>query len=233
MKMKHNALFGLLILVLTMMSSISDVKVADAASPVDIDGNFYNTVHVGKQFWMQRTLNVSRYRNGDAIRHAKTAQEWVDAASKGEGAWCDYNNDPANGKKYGKLYNWYAVNDPRGLAPAGWRIPSNQDWKRLANFLGGESKNIPVESMISPEETKWLYPAHAVDSSIRFKAEHAGFRGMGDHSFNDLGDNGYVWSSSDDSKGKAWNVKFNFPESLIHLTTFNKQDGASVRCIRD
>jgi uncharacterized protein (TIGR02145 family) len=232
MKIKRKAMYGLLILVITMMSSISTVMAADAVSPVDIDGNDYNTVYVGNQAWMQKNLDVTRYRNGDRIRHAKTRQEWLDAGSRGEGAWCYYNNDPANGQKYGKLYNWYAVKDPRGLAPSGWRIPNNQDWKVLATFLGGKSKAV-AGGTNSPDETKWHYPTYAVDHSIRFKAEHAGYRGMDDHSFNYLGDNAYLWSSSEHSSSQAWHTRFNFQQSIIHLTTLDKRDGSSVRCIRD
>ena len=82
-------------------------------------------------------LDVDRFRNGDPIPHAQTEEEWLYAGENGQPAWCYYDNDPKNGKKYGKLYNWYAVNDYRGLAPKGYHIPSDEEWSVLTRFLGG------------------------------------------------------------------------------------------------
>src|SRR5262245_42075520 len=82
-------------------------------------------VKIGKQVWKIKNLNVSHYRNGDPIPQVKNNAKW---AALTTGAWCWYNNDSANGAVYGKLYNWYAVNDPRGLAPEGWHIPSDGEW---------------------------------------------------------------------------------------------------------
>ncbi|TFH48898.1 MAG: hypothetical protein E4G92_02790, partial [Bacteroidia bacterium] len=80
----------------------------------DIDGNTYRTVSYGLQVWTVPNLNVSHFRNGDTIPEARSAEEWLKAAEAGAPAWCYQENDPANGNRYGKLYNWYAVNDPRG-----------------------------------------------------------------------------------------------------------------------
>jgi len=81
------------------------------------------TVNIGTQTWMAKNLNVSIFANGDPIPEVKTNEEWKKAAEEKKPAWCYYENDPANGAIYGKLYNWYAVSDPRGLAPKGWHIP--------------------------------------------------------------------------------------------------------------
>lgn len=104
----------------------------------DTDGNTYKTVKIGSQEWMAENLDVSTFKNGDPIPEAKTADEWLKAVEEGKPAWCFYANDPANGKRYGKLYNWHAVTDPRGLAPAGWHLPTNAEWTQLKVFLGGE-----------------------------------------------------------------------------------------------
>jgi len=90
------------------------------------------SVQIGTQTWMVENLNVSTFRNGDPIPQAKTNEEWSKAAESEQPAWCYYDNDPKNGGKYGKLYNWYAVNDPRGLAPAGWHVPSKVEFEHLA-----------------------------------------------------------------------------------------------------
>jgi uncharacterized protein (TIGR02145 family) len=88
-------------------------------------------VTIGNQHWMTKNLNVSTFRNGDPIREARTNHEWKEAIAKKEPAWCYYENNPKNGAKYGKIYNWYAVSDPRGLAPYGWHIPSFMEWNSL------------------------------------------------------------------------------------------------------
>jgi len=96
------------------------------------------TVTIGKQVWMTKNLDVSTFRNGDPIPEAKTDEAWKAAGENKQPAWCYYDNDPKNGTKYGKLYNWYAVNDPRGLAPAGYHIPTDAEWTVLTDYLGGE-----------------------------------------------------------------------------------------------
>ena len=95
-------------------------------------------VTIGTQVWMTNNLNVATFRNGDAIPEAKTDEEWRNAGENQQPAWCYYKNDPVNGAKYGKLYNWYAVNDNRGIAPQGWHVSSYEEWSVLENYLGGK-----------------------------------------------------------------------------------------------
>jgi uncharacterized protein (TIGR02145 family) len=97
------------------------------------------TVTIGTQVWMTKNLDVTKFRNGDPIPEANTVEEWVKAGENKQPAWCYYENNPANGTKYGKLYNWYAVNDPRGLAPVGYHVPSDAEWTRLKDFLGSDA----------------------------------------------------------------------------------------------
>jgi uncharacterized protein (TIGR02145 family) len=103
----------------------------------DIEGRNYKTVVIGSQTWMAENLNVSKFRNGDLIPKAKTKEDWEQAGKNKQPAWCYYNNDPTNSAKFGILYNWYAVNDPRGLSPAGYHIPTDAEWTSLTTFLGG------------------------------------------------------------------------------------------------
>jgi uncharacterized protein (TIGR02145 family) len=95
-------------------------------------------VSIGKQTWMKENLNVAFFRNGDPIPEAKSKEEWISAGKQGKPAWCHYYNDPKNDEKYGKLYNWYAVIDSRGLAPIGWRIPEFDDMNLLDTYLWGD-----------------------------------------------------------------------------------------------
>lgn len=94
------------------------------------------SVKIGDQTWMTENLDLSSFRNGDLINEASTEKEWENAGQESRPAWCYADNSTANGKKYGKLYNWFAVNDPRGLAPNGWHIPGDAEWTKLTNYLG-------------------------------------------------------------------------------------------------
>ena len=109
---------------------------------IDVEGKKYKSGKFGSQVWMLENLNVSKFRNGDLIKEVKSEVEWDLATKNSEPVWCYYENrvvqnDPVNGCLYGKLYNWHAINDPRGLAPKGWHIPSFDDWTVLFNFVGG------------------------------------------------------------------------------------------------
>ena len=102
----------------------------------DIDGNTYKIVEIGQQYWMQSNLKVSRYRNGDSIPTGLLDSIWLKFT---KGAAAQFENKFSNESIYGKLYNWYAVNDPRGLCPEGWHIPTNSEWNQLINQLGKKS----------------------------------------------------------------------------------------------
>jgi len=95
-------------------------------------------VKIGTPAWAVKNLDVSTFKNGDAIPETKTNEDWVKAAKSGSPAWCYYGNKQENGHKYGKLYNWFAVADPRGLAPSGWHVPSDTEWVQMISFLRGE-----------------------------------------------------------------------------------------------
>ena len=97
---------------------------------------------IGEQIWTTSNLNVSKFQNGDVIFEAKTKAQWVKANEEKKPAWCYYQNNPQNGVIYGKLYNWYAVNDPRGLTPKGWHIPTNNEWEEMVSFLQKDFKDV-------------------------------------------------------------------------------------------
>ena len=103
--------------------------------------NNFKTMKIGEQTWMAENLSVEKFQNGDPIPYAKTEQEWIKAANEKKPAWCYLLDDPKydGTMGYGKLYNWYAVSDPRGLFPKGWRIPDAKDWDQLNEVLGKSS----------------------------------------------------------------------------------------------
>ena len=105
-------------------------------SVTDIDGNVYPTISICNKTWTARNSNTSKYKNGDVIPHVQDPIQWVNMTS---GAWCYYKNDSSYGPAYGKLYNWYAVTDPRGIAPQGWHLPTSAEWTSLTNCMGNQS----------------------------------------------------------------------------------------------
>lgn len=95
---------------------------------------------MGDQVWMARNYDGLHFRNGDLIPEAKSIEEWENAGINGSPAWSYYNNDSTMGKKYGRIYNWYAIIDPRGFSPDGWHVPTNEEWINLETYLGENSK---------------------------------------------------------------------------------------------
>ena len=202
------------------------------------EGSSNEEVTIGNQVWMTKNLNVDKFRNGDPIPHAETQEEWEKAGENQQPAWCYYDNDPANGEKYGKLYNWYAVNDPRGLAPGGWHVPSDEEWTGLTDYLGGND----VAAGKLKSTSGWVdyngNPANGTNSS-GFSGIPGGSRSMlsaeyGGNSFGGIGDESSWWSSSYDdygaySRGLGAAVEFVTPCGA----DCGKERGLYVRCVRD
>jgi uncharacterized protein (TIGR02145 family) len=180
-------------------------------------------VQIGTQIWMTRNLNVSRYRNGDLIPQVTDPTQWANLTT---GAWCYYNNDPANGLIYGKLYNWYAVNDTRGLAPSGWHIPSEVDWFELTSFIGGD--NIAGTKMKST--TLWAIPNSLATNSSGFTGLPGGYRNI---SFNNINRHGCWWSSREILTNNAEYIYVVNSSSRANRTINTKRNGYSVRCLKD
>lgn len=230
MNNRNNTRHAILMLLLGVMTLFSGSLQASQDKLRDIDGNGYRTVTVGKQVWTAENLNVSRYRNGDPVRHAATQEEWLDAAAKGEGAWCYYGNDRGNEEKYGRLYNWYAVNDPRGLAPKGWHVPTDQEWSVLTAFIGGE--DVAGGKMKESRRSLWRTPNEAATNSSGFSALPGGLRGI-DGNFIFGRESAYFWTSTEHSPSFAWYRVLNYHAATAVRSGEEKIDGMSVRCVQD
>ncbi|MCW8797352.1 MAG: fibrobacter succinogenes major paralogous domain-containing protein [Prosthecochloris sp.] len=194
----------------------------------DVDGNAYRTVSINGMAWMAENLSVRHYRNGDPIRHARSAAEWASAARSREGAWCYFQNRTANGSVFGKLYNYYAVHDSRGLAPAGWRIPTDRDWDTLADYYGG--KVYAARHLKAKAQWQNLCPSEATNSS-GFTALPGGYRRV-DGVFLYAGQIGMFWSSSKFVEGYAWFRNMTCRNTVMFRNDTNMGNGLSVRCIR-
>ena len=190
-------------------------------------GVFLPTVVIGTQQWMQKNLEVAFYRNGDPIPQVTDPAAW---AALTTGAWCYYNNDPNTGFTYGKLYNWYAVNDPRGLAPAGWHVPTDAEWTTLAISLGGAS--VAGGKMKEPGITRWASPNTGATNSSAWAGLPGGQR-TNEGTFFAVGYYGYWWSSTEPNTMDAWFRYLYNTDGNIYRTYYRKKSGFSVRCLRD
>ena len=180
---------------------------------------------------MAKNLDVTHFRNGDPISEAKSNEEWIKAGEKKHPAWCYYDNDPMNNEKYGKLYNWYAVNDPRGLAPEGWQIPSEDDWSILKDDLGGET--------VAGKKMKFTdFWNDYIGKSSGNGTNESGFSGLpGGHRSTDgvfryIGEEGYWWSSNYGGTNGAWVYSLSYGNDRLFRDGNDKLEGQSVRCLK-
>ncbi len=195
-----------------------------------VNAQNFKSIKIGNQTWMTENLNVDTFRNGDSIPQVITKEEWENTAKTKKPAWCYYNNDSTNGVKYGKLYNWYAVNDPRGLAPIGWHIPTNKEWKELTDYLGG----FKVASKKLKSKEGWFEDGNGSNES-GFSALPGGRCSSYDQNsyiYKGIGKWGYWWSSTEYTK-KTSKTRSMHSNGTFQWLDWDKGEGMSVRCIKD
>ncbi len=185
------------------------------------DGKNYKTVKIGNKTWMAENIDASTFNNGDPIPQARTVEEWEKAGKSEKPAWCYYNNDPANGKKYGKLYNWFAANDLRGIAPSGWHIVGVSEWLVLSTYIGAE------ELSWSKMKNTNGWPVNSNCSNIMgFSALPAGVRI--DNAFVGIGNTCLFWIFT----GKYDPLYFGLDnDHNVGLGSGYRNDGFSIRCV--
>ena len=184
-------------------------------------------VTIGSQVWTRCNLAVTTYRNGDSIPQVTDPTEW---ASLTTGAWCYYNNDPLTEPLYGKLYNWHAVNDHRGLAPEGYHIPTDYEWSLLTNYLGGNS--VAGGKLKETGTAYWNAPNIGATNESGFTGLPSGNRfSSGD--YDNIGILGFWWSSSEFSTGNAWSHAVYFSDGTVYRESPDKESGFSVRLVKD
>ena len=194
-----------------------------------MDNTISKNVTIGNQVWMTRNLDVSTFRNGEPIPEARTDVEWEKAREERSPSWCYYENDDVfNGVKYGKLYNWYAVSDPRGLAPKGWHIPNDQEWAVLTNYLGGEEE----AGAKMKSKHGWPLGDNGTNSSNFLGLQGGRRSSIGE--FSDLLWGGFLWSSTGEliSGGSANFLYLAYNGPAFKFDSL-KGVGMSVRCLRD
>jgi uncharacterized protein (TIGR02145 family) len=178
-------------------------------------------VIIGAQAWMANNLEITTFRNGDPIPQAASDEAWKIAGQNKQPAYC------YNGETYGKLYNWYAVNDPRGLAPEGWHIPTDAEWTQLSDYLGGER----VAGKKMKSTSGWNNKGNGTNES-GFNGLPGGYRGNFG-SFSNHCNYGCWWSASEDSTGLAYSRDLSRSIDYLYRFSSFKERGFSVRCLRD
>lgn len=201
----------------------------------DIDGNIYNKVEIGNQTWLLENLKTTKYRNGDAILNGISSENTT-------GAYEIYDDLPSNNSVYGKLYNWYAVEDSRGVCPTGWHVPSDAEWKTLEMHLGmspeeadqGEGQRGTDEGgkLKVTGTDYWNSPNTGATNESGFSALPGG--AFWNENFVELKTFGGWWTSSLADDSHVWYRYLSYDHSEIHRKDeAPKHAGFSVRCLKD
>ena len=227
-------LFALILLVFSFQGCKKDTTddpgdiVGDTV--IDIDGNVYQKITIGTQTWMVENLRTTKYRNGDSIPEATDSAAWRKLSS---GAFCDDNSITNYADTYGHLYNWFAVNDARNIAPPGWHVAKDSDWATLNDFLGGWE--VAGGKMKETGTSHWLNPNTDATNEYGFKALPGGFR-YADGRFvgvANTGKFGYWWTTAEKDAASAWFRGITCVSPFFGRESVSKNYGLSVRCVMD
>ena len=210
----------------------------------DIDGNEYQAVQIGEQLWMKENLKVTHYNNGDEIPTGYNNSEWENLST---GAYAIYNDDLSNAEIYNNLYNWYAVDDSRNIAPEGWHVPDDDDFKQLEIYLGMSQAEADTFGYRGTNEggklkesghEHWEYysdeTTEGATNESGFTALPGSYRHPGGGYYS-IGSSGYFWSSTGLGSGDiaAYARKLFYEGSGIYMAGHMINSGYSVRCVKD
>lgn len=220
--------FGLLTLLLLLLhAGCSKDDEEDVTLPAtDIDGNVYNTIKIGKQIWFAQNLKTTRYNDGTPILYVPAKNEW--AALK-TGGYCWYDNNITYKETFGALYNWNTVASDK-LCPAGWHVPSDEEWNILAESLGGEG--VAGGKLKSTDKAYWKEPNTGASDKLKYTALPGGCR-IFDGSFYNIYLRGIWWSSTESLENVSITRELDYEYRALLRRSFDKTGGVSVRCIKD
>lgn len=227
MRIKLWPIFTLLLL----LFSCKKNEPADGVSGTvtDVDGNTYQVVKIGSQYWTATNLKVTHYRNGDAITLTTAPSVWNNNVSTG--AMCYYQNNIAYADSFGALYNWFAVTDQRNICPPGFHIPSVDEWKTLANYLGGAT----IAGGKIKSTGTWAYPNSGATNETGFNGQPAGFR-IPQGTFDGIGEFCIWWSTTPVAPTDTVSVysgQLTYSGAGLGNAWYYRRSGASIRCIKD
>lgn len=207
-------------------------------SMTDQQGNVYKTIVIGNQEWMAENLKTSIYRNGEAIANVMDNTQWANLTT---GAWCYFNNDSQYECPYGKLYNWYAVADPRNVCPTGWHVPTDAEWNVLTGYLDpsynpnaeGTQSTTAGGKMKSTGLQYWFDPNQDATNESGFSGLPSGVRTFSNGTFMNIGSGESWWCSTSYDLNKSWYRTISFQQANIGRFYSNKKQGNALRCLRD
>lgn len=226
-------LFTLFIILVIISACTKDENDDESSDPntgtiTDVDGNRYNIIKIGDQWWMSENLNTTKFRTGEDIPNVAGAGEWTATA---EAAYCNSGNDLDKAAIYGRLYNYYSVTDGRKICPDGWHIPNDDNWETLVTFLGG---NVVAGGKLKHAGTDyWNSPNTDATNESGFSALPGGVRNANTSDFAGVGSTGSWWSATQFNTEKAivWGVTS--MNGAIPDYNLDKNTGLSVRCVKD
>lgn len=207
------------------LTPITVVLVEGSDVFVDIDGNEYKTIKIGDQIWMAENLRTTRYRDGTLIQNVQNDTQWE--RLKG-GAWSHYDNNTEYDEVYGKLYNWYAINNYHNLCPTGWHVPTDTDWNILVDSLGGDQ--IAGSKLKQIGTSRWLKLDINATNEIDFTALPGGSR-AGNGSFLGIGYSAYWWTASSNNNSNSWYRRIVKNSRGLGRLDGTLSSGMSVRCV--
>jgi len=200
----------------------------------DIDENVYETVQIGDQIWMAENLKTTHYNDGSEIPNITNNDDWNGLST---GAYGDYDNNPTNSETYGRLYNWYTIDDDRGVCPDGWHVPSDEEYTILTDYLGGElvagGKLKECTEGSCPESEYWYSSNIGATNESGFTGLPAGWRNPSYGIYGYVSNYGAFWSSTEDGSGSAWYRDLGFHYSSVMRAGLDKHFGFSIRCLKD
>jgi uncharacterized protein (TIGR02145 family) len=211
--------------------------ITNPGTGVTFDGYTYSSIVLGNgQEWMAENLRTTVYANGDPIPNITDSSQWSNLTS---GAWVHYNNDIQNEYPHGKLYNWYAVADPRNACPTGWHVPSDAEWSSFINYLdpnadgGNNANNIAGNKMKSTGAQYWQSPNSNATNESGFSGLPSGVRLAPNLDYNAMGIGTVYLSSTEYNTNENWNISllsgFDSGTRAVRLKT----GGASIRCLKN
>lgn len=192
----------------------------------DVDGNEYHTTRIGKQTWMVENLRVSRFKNGDSIEELKSSKDWKKVNQAG---YSFYNNDVDFVKDYGFLYNYNCLQDKRGIAPEGWRIPTEEDLRQLESFINSDSIGFFLKEKGNQH---WLASDAVGNNATGFNALPGGYRDENGN-FYMLKSNGYYWTTNGTFEFYNWSDRMFQVFADVRRDSVFRRYGFSIKCIKE
>jgi len=188
------------------------------------DGKLYYTTEIGNQTWFSQNLDTQIFRNGDTIYQALTSEEWISACETEKPAWCYFMFKEKNGKNFGKLYNWYAVKDERGLAPEGWVIPELSDWEKLLFYVGFYSAH--------KLKSAYEWTSNYGSNEYKFTIEPSGIM-VSNGEFTCKACSANFWTKTPKDSSFVNTIGLDFNDIELEFQFVNLWCGLSVRCVKD